>query len=430
MKKHIQILIALLLPVMAYAQTPPADSDGKRYQACFKAYNFFIEKNRDTAMYYANECINLARKNNKQLALANMLDARAYQFTGSGRYADALKDLLEAFEIGNEPKNAVPGWMEYYGSDPERIRLIVLSFTHHVYGILMERTHNIEQEMLHYQISKTIGKQIGFKGRIQYADMHMGPTYVELGKLDSALITINEARELATKANDHQYLGNILSCLGDISFKKGERDEARKYYNKAVAEDVANGNISDLTNNYLKITNFYLAAGQKDSSLHYAQKALKYFKTLGPTAVLQVNMGVTYENLYKSYQLRGQADSAYKYSVLTLKAKDSLNKSRLASLSEFQSLLLKEQIRFQELEKEKVIYQSRIRSYAMLAGLMVMLVIALIFYRNDLHKKKANRVLENTLNDLRSAQNQLILKEKMASLGELTAGIAHEIQNP
>jgi two-component system NtrC family sensor kinase len=38
--------------------------------------------------------------------------------------------------------------------------------------------------------------------------------------------------------------------------------------------------------------------------------------------------------------------------------------------------------------------------------------------------------LEETLHELRAAQSQLIQSEKMASLGELTAGIAHEIQNP
>ena len=46
----------------------------------------------------------------------------------------------------------------------------------------------------------------------------------------------------------------------------------------------------------------------------------------------------------------------------------------------------------------------------------------------DLEEK--NATLEKVLADLQQAQDQIVMREKLAALGELTAGVAHEIQNP
>jgi two-component system, NtrC family, sensor kinase len=80
------------------------------------------------------------------------------------------------------------------------------------------------------------------------------------------------------------------------------------------------------------------------------------------------------------------------------------------------------------LEIQRLIAEQKERELVLTEKIKAQLEIEVAERTADLTKQKEE--LEKALTDLKATQEQLILAEKMASLGELTAGIAHEIQNP
>jgi signal transduction histidine kinase len=177
----------------------------------------------------------------------------------------------------------------------------------------------------------------------------------------------------------------------------------------------------------------YQSLEKPDSGLLYTREALEAFNLVGK----ERSKAIAYRMISDFYKDQKKNDSSFVYLRLATFLNDGLDKSEKKKLQEFQVAGFNEQLRLQELEKEKIKTQSKIRTYVMLVGIGVFMLIAFLFYRNNRTRKKANILLQkqkeevqSTLSELRSAQSQLIQSEKMASLGEMTAGIAHEIQNP
>ena len=149
--------------------------------------------------------------------------------------------------------------------------------------------------------------------------------------------------------------------------------------------------------------------------------------------------------LSNAFARKGNFAEAYRYFLSYTAYKDSLTAEvsgrRVAALLYNQQLLKKEaQIKLLTKDrqlKEQAASRQLFYMFALFGCIAALTAILLILNRNNRVKKRANAQLnaqkdelQTTLTELKSAQAQLVHSEKMASLGELTAGIAHEIQNP
>jgi signal transduction histidine kinase len=440
MRTCLKTILLLLAPFISTAGENKADSlqkvflnskdDSVLYKAANHLYDYYEEQSRDSAYYYASQCVLLSHRNNKKLNEAYSLSRKAYQELNLGRFADALKSLLEGFSISENPGNEKYYWETDPIKSEDGKRLFALSCTHHIFALLMWHTLNIEEEMVHFKEAKRIADEINSPGRSLLGSLNLGRIYMEKGRFDSAMFYENDAEKIVKKSGREKYLTSILFFKGRISITTGDTARAIQYYYECIRSGDDQNNHDGLARGYHEMSEYYITASNKDSSLYYAIKELEIFKKLGSVSVVDYHIGLAYEHLYKVYRLRNQYDSSYKYLELAQKTNDSINRHRIKSLAEFQKLTLSEQQRLQNAEKEKVIYQNKIRIYFLTAGIGVLLLLALIFYRNNRQKQKAKIKIEQAYDNLKATQAQLIQSEKMASLGELTAGIAHEIQNP
>lgn len=439
----------LLLPTIVIAQRPNPDSlkkrlmaaktDSARYSVTRRLGFYYLDRNRPLSLNYWDQAILIAKKNDHPIDEAFGLALKAFLLMEKGKYPESFQDLQEALRLSENQADENKSWNFEHKVNMHENRLTVLAQIHHKIGVLMEETNNIDEEII--QFKKTIGLCEASKSfdLLGISHMTLAQAYLLDNKLDLALKEFKNAEQVYKHVKFLNYMGSVYLGLAEICLKRGDKIQALQYAHQAVNAATINNTLSELRNSYKYLTDYYLQLRQPDSSIYYSVKTLHVANIIGSK-----NLGDIYENLYKSYRLKNNRDSIYKYQTLALTAQDSTYQSTIKSLADFQKLSFSEKLKSQALETEKEAIQTRIRVYVLLTVVGVLLLLSIIFYRNYRQKQKANHLLhgqkeqiENqrdnlgkALQELKNTQSQLVQREKMASLGELTAGIAHEIQNP
>ncbi|OGX82499.1 hypothetical protein BEN48_17600 [Hymenobacter glacialis] len=309
---------------------------------------------------------------------------------------------------------------------------------------------------------------------LSFLNTQLGITSMFLAEYAHAQEYLSEGLDWARKSKDKISIGHAYSGLGDLYRVQKQWAQALAYYKKAVAifkelqdesgvlfEDINIGDMHERLEHYpqafaygyrglgrahrlyalnempraqLLLARAYLHTDQLDSAAAFGRRALQSSQISGAKAISRDASEV----LSQAYAQMGQYKDAYRYEQLFSSYKDTLNSSdlqRRAAVLEYRAQLDQKQAQIGLLTKNSQLIrrQNRAQQWILLGALLSLGAVAslsLVLWRNNAQKQRAYALLKQQQDELHAAQGQLVQAEKWALVGELSAGIAHELQNP
>lgn len=406
---------------------------------------FYSQSDYDSALYYYDRALKISKKIDNKKILAKLFMNYGNIYIKRGIYDKALDYELAALKLYEEvgDKAAYAGCLNNIGN---------------IYSY--QRNH--KKALEYYLQALEIKTEIGDKKGKALLYGNIGNLYYDLGELDKALEYSLKSVQLYKELGDKNGIARIYDIIGSIFTKKRNYSVGLEYFKKALKLNEETGYKRGIIFVLLDIGDLYNRTGQYNKALTYELRALRMALETGELNLQKI----AYERIADSYKGMGDYKSALLYREKWFQVHDSIfNIEKTNAIAEaearFQSEKQEQQIKLQQAELEKskaelarveaVKKQQEIQRdlFIVAFGLMIILAATIFYFYRQKKKDNAllveqqrkiyainkeltekNKKLQATLETLKQAQQQLVQSEKMASLGMLSAGIAHEINNP
>ncbi|MCX6351157.1 MAG: tetratricopeptide repeat-containing sensor histidine kinase [Bacteroidetes bacterium] len=311
-------------------------------------------------------------------------------------------------------------------------------------GTVYEKQNDYSLALKYDFKSLKISEELKDKYNIAINLGNIGNVYASQKDYASALVYDNKALKLFEELGNKNGIAISLGNLGDVSQSENEYPQALSFYYKALKISEELGDKSSIARNlgniggvYVKVVKNKPSAEFPDSLKNAKTSLAKALMYLGKAIVLEKEIGELgslqgfYQSLSEAQEFSGNYKEALAYKNLAYSIKDSMFSMDNSKRIEILENQRKEDIKQKEIEIQKLQLESaRNQKWYFIAGVMFLILLLVLLYNRFRFKQKSSDELEVAYHILKSTQQQLVQQEKLASLGQITAGIAHEIQNP
>ncbi|GAA4424964.1 hypothetical protein GCM10023188_05410 [Pontibacter saemangeumensis] len=303
-------------------------------------------------------------------------------------------------------------------SDARRKKAVLTeSYVLNNIGLIYFESCDYYNALAYYQQSLRLRKQSGDQwGEAGCLD-NIGTAYYKLGDHAKALSFCEQSLAISESAGDKKGQANALFHIGSINFGLKNYESAFQYWLKSQQVRVE---IQD-RKGQAEILYFFsqLYSDQRYTGADF-EKALLYLDE-GLRIGEEIKAKDTLSKIHKGYYQVLKQAGRYQEALLHYEKHTALEKEVHSEAMSKKVLDLEISHRIEQAMKETEVFKLRNTELARL--------------NEEIQEQKERTelqrdVLRKALTDLKATQSQLVQSEKMASLGELTAGIAHEIQNP